>query len=91
MQHHHDLGQRIDRQPEPTRLCPLPEAGTQFVKLDVREVETLSDAVVQGRAVYSSPCQPGGDSRVAMPEHPQGRGHTQPFRQRREHFRNPLR
>ena len=71
-------------------MRPVAEPGAQFVELEVREVELLEEAVVQGRAVCASPRQPSRDGGVAMPEHPHGGGDREPFGQRRQHFGNPL-
>jgi hypothetical protein len=78
MQHHHDFGQLLEGQPEPQCVRPVAEPTPQFVTLDVREVQPLSDARVQRRAVRARVRQPGGDGGVAMAEHPHGGGDREP-------------
>ena len=90
MQYWDNLGELLDHHPEPQRLCPVAEPTPQFVELKMREAEILKEVLMQGCAVCASPRQPGGDGGLAMAEHAQRRGHAQPFRQRREHFRELL-
>jgi len=91
MQHRNEFGELLDHHPEPQRVCPVAEPTPQFVELKMREAEIVKEALVQSCAVCSSAGQPAGDGGVAVAEHPHGRGHTQPFRQRCEHFRDRLR
>jgi hypothetical protein len=90
MQHHHDLGELLEGQPEPHRVGPSAEPTPQFVQLDVREVQPLSDALVQRRAVRARVHHPSRDRGMAMAEHAHGRGHAQPFGQRRQYFGNAV-
>jgi hypothetical protein len=91
MQHRDDLGQWIEGQPELERMRPVTEPGTQFVKLDVWEVEGTKDAVVQGQTVRAGPRQPGGDGGVPMPKHPHSGSDREPFGQGCQHVGNPVR
>ncbi len=71
-------------------MGPTAQPRPQFVELDVVEVKSPEEAVMQRRAVRAGPRQPGGNRGMAMAEHPHGGGHTEPFSECREYFRDPL-
>jgi len=52
LKHGKKLGARVESQPEPEHLCSAAEPGTQFVQLEVREVEMEEEALVQRVRVY---------------------------------------
>ena len=54
-----DLGEGIDRQPEPENLLGAAQPGAQFIQLQVREVEVGEEALVQGLRVLPSSGQKG--------------------------------
>jgi hypothetical protein len=56
----------------------------------MRQVEVLSDAVVECRTVFTSTPQPGGDRGMAVAKDPYRRCHIHPFRKRGQHLRNAL-
>jgi hypothetical protein len=49
-----NLGEGIDRQPEPENLIGAAEPGAQFIQLQVGEVEIGEEALVQGLRVLAS-------------------------------------
>ena len=72
MQHGDDLGQGIDREPEPHYMRAAAQPRPHLIQLKVREVEGAKETIMQRRAVGASPRQPGGDGGVPMPKHPSG-------------------
>ena len=56
-----NFGEGIDRQPEPEHLCGTAQPGSQFVQLQMRELEVAEIALVQGLRMLASARQPGGD------------------------------
>ena len=85
MEHGKNLRAGIDGQPEPEHLCGAAQPGSQFVQLEVRELEMAEGALVQGLCVLASTGQPGGDGGLSKAEDTLCRGRIQPFGQRREH------
>jgi hypothetical protein len=53
-------------------MRPGAKPGSQFVQLEVREVQPLSESLVYQRAVRASPRQPSRDRGMTMPKHPRG-------------------
>ena len=51
MQHGHKLGARIDSQPQPEHLCGAAEPGSNFVQLQVREVQVAEAALMEDLSV----------------------------------------
>ena len=85
LKHGKNLGARIDGQPQPEHLCGAAQPGSQFVQLEVREVEIAEEALVQGLSVLACTSKPGGDGGLTVAEDPFGSRRVQPFGQRREH------
>ena len=83
--------QGINGQPQPQHLFGAAQPGSQFVQLQVRELEVAEIVLVQGLSMLASARQPGGDSRLSVAEDPLGGGRVQPFGQRREHHGDLLR
>lgn len=81
LKHGKNLGARVDSQPEPEHLCSAAEPGSQFVQLEVREVEMAKGPLVQGLCVLTSSGQPGGDGGVSKAEHTLCSRGIQPFGQ----------
>ena len=65
-----DFGERVNGQPQPERVCTAPEARANLVQLHVRQLELMEPVLVEGCAMLSCPCEPGGDCGRAMAEHP---------------------
>src|SRR5262249_993538 len=90
MQHRDDFTDRIDGHPEPEYLSTVAEPGTQFIELDVRQVQALENAVVEHGSVLPSSSQPGGDCGVALAKDPYRRRDIHPFCERSQHLRKTL-
>jgi hypothetical protein len=61
-----NLGERIDDQPQPEHLRGAAEPGSNFVQLQVRDVQVAEAALVQGLCVPTSTGKPGGDGRLPI-------------------------
>ena len=85
LKHRKNLGEGIDGQPEPEDLVGAAQPGSEFVQLEMRDVETAEAALVEGLSVFPSAGQPGGDGGLSVAEDPLGGGSIQSFGQRREH------
>ena len=85
MEHRHNLGARIDRQPDPEHLAGAAQPRSQFVQLQVREVQVAEAALMQELSVLACASQPPGDGGLTVAEDPLSCGSIQPFGQRREH------
>lgn len=85
-----DLTDRIDRDPQPERVRLAPQPRADLVQLNVQQVQVLSDAVVQGRAVLPSTGEPGGDGSMLVAEDPHRGRDIQSFGQRREDLTHAL-
>jgi hypothetical protein len=83
-EHRQNLGERIDGQPEPEHLRGAAEPGSNFVQLQVWDVQVVETALVQGLCVPASTGKPGGDGRLPVAEDPFGSRWVQPFGQRRQ-------
>jgi hypothetical protein len=68
-----------------THLSSAAQPGAQFIQLQMREVEMVKEAFVQGVCMLPSASQPGGDGRLPEAENSLGDGSVQSFGQRREH------
>ncbi len=91
LEHRQNLGARVDRHPQPEHVVRAAQPGSQFIQLEVREVQMGEVAHVQGVCVLASTRQPGGDGRLSKAEDPRSRGRVQPFGQRGEHHGDLLR
>ena len=85
LKHRQNLGARVDRHPQPEHVLRAAQPGSQFIQLEVREVQMGEEAHVQGVRVLASTRQPGGDGRLSKAEDPRSCGRVEPFGQRREH------
>src|SRR5215469_4541431 len=47
LKHRDDLGEGIDGQPQPEDLCGAAQSGSQFVQLQVREVQVAETALME--------------------------------------------
>ena len=64
----------------------LAEAHTQFVKLEMGEMEVMEPVIMQRRTVLTSACEPGGNRPFAVAKYPHSSRDTQPFGQRGQDF-----
>ena len=69
-EHGQYLGERIDSQPQPEHLSGAAQPGSQFIQLDMRELEIGEEAPVQGLCMLPSASQPGGDGGLTIAEDP---------------------
>jgi len=79
MQHRDHLAEGIDRHPQPHCVGAVTQARSEFVELDVRQVEVPQDAVVKRRALFTRSRHPGGDRRVTVTEDPRRGRDRQPL------------
>jgi len=61
LKHRKNLGEGIDGQPEPEDLVGAAQPGSEFVQLEMRDVETAEAALVKGLSVF-----PSADNQVVM-------------------------
>jgi hypothetical protein len=85
IEHRQNLGERIDGQPQPEHLCGAAQPGSEFVQLEVRDVQVAKATLVQALSVPACASEPRGDRRLTIAEDPFSRGSVQPFGQRRQH------
>jgi len=85
MEDRNNFRKGVDGQPEPEHLCRAAEACSQFVQLEVWELEMAEGAFVQDLRMFASTSQPGDDGGLSVAEDPLGGGRVQPFGQRRQH------
>jgi hypothetical protein len=90
LKHRQKLGEGIDGQPQPEDLCGASQPGSEFVQLQVREVQMAEEALVHDVRVRACTGQPGGNGGLSKAEDPLGSRRIQPFGQRREHYRDLL-
>ena len=80
-----NLRARIDCQPEPEHLRGAAQPCSEFIQLEVRELEVTERVLVQGLHMLTSAEQPGGDSRLTVAEDPLSGARIQPFCERSQH------
>ncbi len=61
LKHRQNLGTGIDGHPQPEDLCGTAQPGSQFIQLQVREVQMAEGAFVQDLRVLASTSQPPRD------------------------------
>ena len=54
LEHRNDLGEGIDGQPEPEHLFGAAQPGTQFIQLEVGDLQGVEAVLVQGLSVLAS-------------------------------------
>lgn len=77
--------ERIDGQPQPEYLCGAAQPGSNFVQLEVRDVEVAEAALMEGLSMLACASEPGGDGRLLVAEDPFGGRSIQSFGKGREH------
>jgi len=85
LKHRKNLGEGIDRQPQPEHLCSAAQPRAEFVQLQVGDLQVAETALMEDLSVYSCTSEPGGDGRLTVAEDPLGGGGVQSFGQRGEH------
>ena len=85
MENRKDFREGVDGQPEPKHLPLATQPCSEFVQLQMWELELAEGAVVQDLCMFASTSQPGDDGGLSKAEDPLGRGWVEPFGQRREH------
>jgi len=85
LEYGNNLREGVDCQPEPEHLSGAAQPGSQFVQLEVRDLEEAKEALMQSLSVYASTGQPSSDGVLMVAEDTLcGRG-IQPFSERRQH------
>jgi hypothetical protein len=59
MEHRNKLREGVNCQPEPQHLCGAAQSCSQFIQLEVRELEMAEGALVQDLRVFASARQKG--------------------------------
>jgi len=59
LKHRNNLGEGINRQPQPEHLFVAPKSGAQFVQLEVRKLKSAKETLVQGLSMLASTRQKG--------------------------------
>ena len=83
--------ERIDGQPQPEYLCGAAQPGSNFVQLEVRDVEVAEAALMEGLSMLAGASEPDGNGRLSVPKDPLGGRSIQPFSRGREHYGDLLR
>jgi hypothetical protein len=87
MQHGHNLGLRIDGQPQPEHLSGAAQLGSNFVQLQVREVKVAEEEL----SVLACASEPPGDGGLSVAEDPFSGGRIQSFGESRQNSGDLLR
>ena len=74
LKHRKNFRARIDDQPQPEDLFGAAQPGSQFVQLQVRELEVAEIVLVQCLSVLASAREPGRDRGLSKAEDPFRRG-----------------
>ena len=82
---------RIDGQPQPEHLGGVAQSGSQFVQLQVREVQVAEGVLMEEFRVLACSREPPRHRGVSKAEDPPCSRKIQSFGQRREHHRDPAR
>ena len=91
MQHGHNLGLRIDGQPQPEHLSGAAQSGANFVQLQVREVQVAEAVLMEELSVLACASEPPGDGGLSVAEDPFSGGRVQSFGESRQHYGDLLR
>src|SRR5258708_8813647 len=91
LKHGQNLGERIDGQPQPEHVLRAAQPGSQFVQLEMRDVQVAEAALMEDLCVPTCASEPQGDGGLTVAEDPFGGGSIQPFGQRREYHGNLVR
>jgi len=84
-EHRQNLGEGIDGEPQPEHRCGAAQPGSQFIQLNVWELEVAEIVLVQRLSMRASASKPGDDGGLTGAEDPFSCGSVQSFGQRREH------
>jgi len=91
LKHRKNLRQRINHQPEPLPLRLVAQPGSQFIQLQMWEVQMAEETFMQGLCMFPRASPPGGDRGWSNAEDPRSLRRIQPLGQRPEHQRGPWR
>jgi hypothetical protein len=75
---------------QPDHVLRAAQPGSQFIQLEVWELQKAEGPLVQRLSMLKSASQPRGDGGLSKAEDAFSRGSVQPFGQRREHHANLL-
>ena len=64
----------VDGQPQPQHVLRAVQPGSQFIQLEVRELEMAEEALVQDLCVRARASQPSGDGGLSVAEDTFGSG-----------------
>ncbi len=84
MEHRKYFREGVDSEPEPEHLGMAAEPCSEFVQLQMWEVQMAEGALMQDLCMFASTRQPGDDGGLSKAEDPCGSGRVQPFSQRRQ-------
>src|SRR5215469_16037497 len=80
-----NLRERVDCQPEPQHLIVAPKSGAQFVQLEVWDMQSAKEAIVQRLSVQTCASEPGSDGGLSKAKDTLSSRRIQPFGQRSQH------
>src|SRR5215467_14390510 len=81
-----NLRERIDGQPQPQHLGGAAQPGSNFVQLEVWDLEGAEAALMEGLSMLAGASEPDGNGRLSVPKDPFGGRSIQPFSKGREHY-----
>jgi hypothetical protein len=82
MQDRKDLRTGVDGQPQPQDVGVAAQSGSNFVQLQVREVQVAEGALMEKLSMLACAREPSGDGGLSKAENPLCSGRIQPFGQR---------
>ncbi len=80
-----NLRRGVDDQPHPEDLCGAAEPGSNFVQLQMRDVQVAEAALMEDFSVPACTCEPPRHRGLLKAENPHSRRRIQSFGQRREY------
>ena len=66
------LGARIDNQPQPQHLCCAAQSGSNFVQLQVRNMQVAEGVLMEELSVFACANEPHDDGGLSVAEDPFG-------------------
>jgi hypothetical protein len=82
------FGGGVERHPQPQLVGSLPDCREEFVKLDMRQLETVTEMIMQALGVKSGTCQPEAEARLPQAEDALQGVQTDALGEQREHRRH---
>jgi len=71
--------QGVDGQPQPEHVLRAAQPGSQFIQLEMGELQMAEGSLVQGLCMFKSASQPDVDRGLSVAEDPPSFGRVQPF------------